>query len=264
MSTNRRLDPDDVVDAVSRRAEIMQRLLDGPQYNRDIRESVGVSRSTAYKAISELEEMGLARRGSEGYELTATGRLLFEEYRRFRNRVEAVCHPAQLLSILPADIDINFEVLEGAEVSFAERYAPNRPVTEIADVIRDADVLRGTGPVVLPSYVELFHDQFVAGELEAELVFERAAFDHLSTDYADEFSEAVESGALEVRVTDEELPFGLLMIEKPTQKVGVIVYDRGGELRGFILNDSENAVEWGEKKWERYREAAAPLTPGDN
>ncbi|AFK21558.2 HTH domain-containing protein (plasmid) [Haloferax mediterranei ATCC 33500] len=262
MSTNSRIDPDDVVDAVARRADVIQRLLDGPQYNRDIRESLGVSRSTAYKAIRELEELGLARRGDSGYELTAAGYLLFEEYQRFRSRVEVICRPAQLLAILPTDIDLDVEVLEGAEVSFAERHAPNRPVTMIGDAIRDADVLRGTGPVVLPSYVDLFHEQFIAGKLEAELVFERAAFNHLATDYADQFAEAVESDVLKVQVTDEELPFGLLVIEEPTPKVGIIVYDRGGELRGFILNDSERAVEWGKEKWEQYRAEATPATPG--
>jgi len=263
MSMDGGLDPDDAMDAVSNRAAVIRCLLDGPQYNRDVRDALGVSRSTAYKAVNELEELGLARRGDEGYELTAVGRLLFEEYRRFRNRVEAVCGPAELLAILPTDIDLDFGVLDGAEVTLAERHAPNRPVAAIEDVIREATVLRGTGPVVLPSYVDLFHEQIVTGGLEADLVFERPAFDHLASDYEEEFVDASESDALDIMVTGEELPFGLLVVEEPTPKTGIIVYDRGGELRGFILNDSERAFEWGKERWERRRGAATIVPPGE-
>lgn len=252
--------PEEALDAVARRAKFIECLLDGPKYNRDIRDQLDVSRSTAYKAVTELESLDMASRCDEGYELTVLGRLLFAEYQRALDRVEEVCRPGHLLSILPADTDISFPVLDGAQVFFARRHAPNRPVREIETLVREASVLRGTGPVVLPRYVELFHDQVVDGELDVELIFERQAFDYLVTDYADDYAEAFRSDHLSVWVTEAELPFALLVVDEPEPQVGITIYDRHGELRGFVRNDGEAAHAWGETQWERYRADATRVT----
>ena len=200
------LDPAEALDVVARRARFIDCLRDGPKYNRDIRDALDVSRSTAYKAVRELESLDMASRCDQGYELTNLGRLLHAEYERALDRIGEVCRPGHLLSVLPADTDVPFAVLDGASVFFAERHAPNRPVREIESLVEAATVLRGTGPVVLPRYVELFHEQILADELDAELVFERQAVEYLVSDYTEDYGEAVERENLAVSVTDEELP----------------------------------------------------------
>lgn len=261
MSGNTGIDGDEASDAVSRRAEIIECLMDGPTYNRDIRDRLDVSRSTVYKAIRELEELDLAQRGSKGYELTIVGRLLFEEYRRYQSRVEDVCRSGTLLSVLPTNTDIPIEVLDGADVYVSERHAPNRPVRVIEEIIRDATVSKGTGPIVLPRYVELFHDAIVAGDLEAELVFERSVHEYLASDYTDSYSEALGTENLSVWVTpDDEHPYGLLIVEEPSPRIGLIVYDRDGGLKGIIVNDTEPACDWGYETWKRSRDRGAHTT----
>lgn len=262
MSTDGRLDADDAFEAVSRRASVIECLMDGPKYNRDLRDELDVSRSTAYKAVSELEELAIARRCDNGYELTLLGRLLFEQYREFHDRFAAICRPGELLAVLPREADIPFDVLDGAESHASERHAPNRPVREIERVVEDASVVKGTGPVVLPRYVELFSEQVVSESLDAELVFEQPVFEHLTTDYEADFSEAASSEHLSVWVTDSELPFGLLVVEAPTKKAGVIVYDSTGDIKGFVVNDTDRAYDWALGQWEQYREHAKRPSQG--
>lgn len=130
----------------------------------------------------------------------------------------------------------------------------------IEETVRSASVLKGTGPVVLPSYVELFHELIVEERLEAEFVFEQPVLDHLVTDYDDRITEAFETGDLRVRQFDGELPFALLVVDGPNQQVGIVVYDRGGELRGYITNDSDYAIDWASRVWSRYVDESRRVT----
>lgn len=250
------LDTDEVLDLVSRRAAVIESLHDGPKYNRDIRDELGVSRSTVYKAVSELEEFDIACRGDNGYELTVLGRFLFERYRQIRAQMDDICRASSLLTVLPKEVDLPYTFVEDADVYISERHAPNRPVREIEQIVTDASKIKGTGPVVLPRYVELFSSQVVADELDAELVFEVPAFEHLQTNYTEDFTRALSRDNLEVGIIDTELPFGLLVIEEPRERTAVIVYDDAGDIKGLIVNDTDGAVRWGRKRWERRKESA--------
>jgi len=251
------LDADEAIDAVSRRSSVIECLLDGPKYNRDVRDELDISRSTAYKAVSELEELDIARRCDEGYELTVLGRLLFEQYQQFHDRIADVCQTGSLLAVLPRETDVPFAFLEGANVYISEPHAPNRPVHQIERVIDEASSVKGTGPVVLPRYVELFSEQIVADELEAELVYARPVFEHLMAEYEEAFREAFESDNLAVRVTDEDLPYALLVVEAPTRKAGIVVYDDTGNIQGVVVNDTEQSFVWARDRWEQYRDDAS-------
>jgi len=254
-------DAEAAFDAISRRSTVIECLVDGPKYNRDIRDELDVSRSTAYKAVAELEELDLARRGDDGYELTLLGQLIFAQYRQCYDQITDICRPGGLLALLPRDIDLPYEFFTDAEITRSERHAPNQPVREVERVVEEASTVKGTGPVVLPRYVELFSDQVLSDELDAALVFEHPAFDHLATVYEEDIQEAVQSENLDVWVTDSELPYGLLVVEEPVTSAGIIVYDDAGDIKGFVTNDTDAAYDWGRSQWERYRtDAVEPPT----
>lgn len=251
----------DIIDVVTRRADYIESVVDEPKDQRDLRNELDVSRSTVYKAVRELEDLGVLERSDGGYRPTLRGRLFFEEYRGFHAAVAAVDRPGSLLSFLPADTAITADVLAGATIHRTERHAPHGPVRVIEAAVREATVLYGTAPVVLPRYVEVFHEQLVAGDLEAELVFERPVIEHLSEEYGTQFTEALQAGRLVLWGTEEVLPFGLAVIEEPTQQLFVIVYDPGGDLQGVITNDSETAIEWGRLAWNACRDSATRVGP---
>lgn len=246
------IDVPEVMDVVARREAVIRTLLAEPKHKCDLQDELGVSRSTVYKAIRELESLNLVERGTEGYEPTLVGRLFFEEYERFCSKMESICASSQLLSVLPPDTDIPSDVVDGAELDLAKRHAPNRPVRSFEEMVREADALKGCSPVVLPQYVELFHEQTVDGDLKAKLVLEQPVVEHLTDNYGLEFCESLTLDTVTVRVTESELAYGLVVVEEPTPVIGVMIHDRGGELRGFITNDTADALEWGHDVWERH------------
>lgn len=253
-------DADAVSDVVSQRADVLACLVDGPKHNRDLQDELGVSRSTAYKALRELEEHSLVERTDDGFGLTLTGRLAFDQHARYTDAIEVLCVPGSLLTVLPSDAIDSLAVLRGADVVFAERHAPNLPVNTLEDVVREATALRGMSPVLLPLYVDLFHECIVDGDLDANLLLETPVVEHLFDQYRTAAVEVVETGDARLWNTDETLPFGLVVVDEPDPMVALIVYDDNGGLRGVITNSTASAVAWGRSVWERYRSDARAIT----
>lgn len=251
----------ETVDVLVKRAELLDRLREGPTNKRDLRDDLDVSRSTVYKAVRELEEQDVVEQTDEGCRLTLLGRLLVEEYGEFTELVGHLTRHESLLSVLPPDAPVTPNVLVGAERVVTERHAPTRPAERLEREVRSADSVVGLSPVVVPRYVELFHEEIVSNDLSADLVMERPVVDYVRTDHADQFEEALGTGRLRVRRTDETLPFGLVVTERPADPDSaiVIVYDGAGELRGVIVNDAPTAVEWGRDVFRRYYRRAEEL-----
>ncbi|SIR08617.1 Predicted transcriptional regulator, contains HTH domain [Haladaptatus litoreus] len=251
--------PDELIAIVTKRASFLAVLSSGAMEKRALRDELGVSRSTVYKAVRELKAYDLVERTNDGLRLTLAGRILESEYDTFRRRTEDVCRTRHLLSTLPADCGIPTALIENAETILPERHAPNHPIQYFERMVSDADCVRGLSPVALPQYVDLFYERSVSGGMAAELVLEQPVVKYLVTDYSDELREALEIGNLSVWETENTLPFGLIVAKGTTNEhdgVCVVVYNERGELRGLITNDTRNAVEWGHETFERFRNDA--------
>ncbi|WP_435178093.1 helix-turn-helix transcriptional regulator [Halorussus sp. AFM4] len=244
----------DVISTVVKRRPFLDRLADGPTAKRDLRDELDVSRSTVYKAVRELEEQGLVAETDGGVRLTLVGRLLADEYRTFETHAAGIHDCAGLLSVLPADAPVTVDPVLGAETVLAERHAPTRPVEYIEDLVRSADRVVGASPVVLAQYVDVFHEAIVSGGLTADLVLEAPVVEYMREDHADRLGEALDTGRLTIHQTDETLPFGFVASEE--EGLVLIVYDESGELRGVLLNDAREAVDWGESTFRAFREGA--------
>lgn len=246
------------LDALDAREPFVECLADGTMWKRDLQDELGVSRSTVYKAIRELEAVGLVERRAEGYGLSVVGRRLFEQRTAFHERADAIYQSAPLLADLRPGVDVPSALLVDGEVVSAERFAPNRPVHVIGTLVGETTSLRGLSPVVIPKYVEIFHDELVSNDLQAELLLEAPVVDHLLAEYSRPFDEAIEAGDLIVHRTNETLPYGMLLLEGPTRRIVFIAYGPSGDLRGLIVNETPEAFEWGETEWQRHLSSAEP------
>lgn len=252
----RNSDARDVIETVVKRASFLDRLAAGPTTKRDLRDDLDVSRSTVYKAVRELEDAGIVEQTEGGCRLTLFGRLLVEQYQRFAETVGDVERHRSLLGVLPPDCPVITDVLVGAEFVLGERHAPNLPVGRIEDLVRRADRVAAMTPVVIPQYVDLYHEQVVDRDTTADVVLEAPVVEYLRSDHGERFAEAVETGRLAVWETDETLPFGLVYSR---DELAVMVYTDSGELSGVIVNDTDAALDWGREVFHRYRARADQL-----
>lgn len=251
----------ETIRTVVKRAETLDRLARGPTSKRDLRDDLGVSRSTVYKAVRELEEQNLVAEEGGTIRLTLYGRLIVNRYRSFAGTVEDTARQQSLLGVLSHDAPVTTDLLVGADAVLAEPVAPDRPLNYLEDLIRASDRIVGFAPTAFRRYVELFHEQLVADALTADIVFERSVVDHLWADYADRFRKSVEADCYSLWVTDEPLPFGLVVAEGDRDEVAVVAYDEELDAKGVITNDAPAALDWGRDVFEQYRANATRVKP---
>ena len=139
--------PQETIQTVVKRADALDCLAGGPTCKRDLRDDLGVSRSTVYKAVRELEEQNLVEEDGGTIRLTLYGRLVVNRYRSFAETVEDTTRQRSLLSVLPNDAPVTTDLLVGADAVLADRPAPSRPLDVIEDVVRSAERAIGFAPV---------------------------------------------------------------------------------------------------------------------
>ena len=115
------------------RESLLAALAAGAQNKRALREELGVARSTVYKGLRELTELGLVRETADGYALTASGRLAQRMHATYRERLELLADAQSVLASIPADAGVPPAFLEDATVATADRHAPERPLTVFDD-----------------------------------------------------------------------------------------------------------------------------------
>jgi predicted transcriptional regulator/Tfp pilus assembly protein PilF len=263
-------DANEAVDLVARRLGVLTALMDGAKGVTELAEVTDSSRSTANRAVRELEEAGLVERADGGYAVTLAGRLLTERYLRFREEEAAGVLAAEpVLTHLPPDCPVDTAVLAGCRVETATETAPYRPRERLLSATRDADRVR----VALPAlgdlrYLRSWHE-LVAGGGEVELLATEALFADLDERFPRLLPAMATTGRFTVRVGDVP-DLGLALVEKGGETAVLLAgFGDDGVMRGVIENDSDDAVRWGERCFGRLREgtderrAWVPLCRGD-
>jgi predicted transcriptional regulator len=252
------------MDAIAGRVELLECLSEGLTDKRDIEDRLGKHRSTIKRWLDDLQDADIIASEAEGYQITAVGELAYREYRQFEGRFSTLVNVRPLLAFLPADVELGFRLLEGAEVLLSDEIAPHEPIHRLEDMVRKSKtrVVEGTSPVVLPRYVDFFHQQIMTKNLEAEFVLESTVFEYLLTAYHDEVTDIMDSGRGRFwSLSDRGLPYAMAVVEDEGVWVGV--HGPQGGIRGAIINVSEDAIEWGRDQYNSILERAEAVEPSD-
>lgn len=253
-----------LLEAIAGRAGLIECLDEGVTDKREIEERLDKSRSTINRWLSDLREADVITSEAEGHELTVVGKLAYQEYVQFEERFSDIFNAKPLLVYLPTYVDFDIRILEGAEVLISDEIAPQEPILRLEDMVRKAETrtLQGVSPVVLPRFVEFFHDQIVAEGLEAEFVLETQVMEYLLSAYYDEVTDVMDSErGIFTRVEGQGLPYGLAVVDDEGVWVGI--YEPGGGIRGAIINKSHAAIQWGHEKYSSVRARAEVVDQSD-
>jgi predicted transcriptional regulator len=248
-TTERAGEVDGLVDALAKRTPLLTLLADGPREQRELRDELGVSRSTVYKSIKELESAGLVSDCEDGYALTEFGRLAWQRHDAYEARLRRLDEARPLLEALPGDRPFPPALFEHGRIIVPGRHAPERPLTSLEQLGAGAGRLRVASPAGMPRYLETVHDQVAAGDLVATLIVEEDGVERLRSGY-DRFEEALGAEDLDVRVVAEELPFAVALFDDDA--VGLFAY--ADVMVGAAFSVDDDAVQWGQRAFERIRD----------
>lgn len=244
-----------VANVLAKRTPLLTALADGPTDQRGLREELGVSRSTVYKALKELEDVGLVEQRTSGYGLTGFGRLAWQRHDAYLARLQRLDGAERLLNGLPADRQYPPSLFERGHIVAPGRHAPERPLERMESLAQTADQLRCLSPAGMPRYLEATHERVEATDQTVTLVIESAALSRLTDSY-DRFNEALEQPGLDIRTAAEQLPFAVMLFDD--DQVGLFAYD-DGSLLGAAFSSDPDAVQWGRAVFERARDRSEPV-----
>ncbi len=245
---------------VRKRAGILAALEGACHGLRTIVDRADCSRSTANRAIRELEDAGLVRRAENGYELTSVGRIGLEHYRSYRQGWRDLVDAAGVLDALPEGADVGIPLVAGSEPVAAPTTTPYRPVERLHDTVRSADGYRGVLPAVGdPRSVRLLYEHVVTDGNPAELVVSRALRTSLSEEFPRQLAAMAED---EFNLLAGDVPeYGVVITDHDdTQRVTVIAYGDSGGVAGVLQSDTDRAVRWAETQYDDHRSAAETVT----
>ncbi|WP_254536531.1 helix-turn-helix transcriptional regulator [Halomarina litorea] len=245
----------ELVDVLARRAPVLDLLADGPREKRDLRDLLGVSRSTAYKARRELEELGLVRTEGGRVTLTQFGRLARRQYDGFLAGIERITAARPIIESVPDDATLPLALVVRGQQVCGERHAPERPLARFEVLAGDATHIKCVSPVAMPRYLSRIRERVSDDDLVVELVLEPGAVDRLDTD--PDFRATLESDAVALYEHDAHLPYGLVILDDAA--VAFVSYTDQGAVAGLAVSDDIDACAWATAAYERHRAAAREL-----
>lgn len=246
---------DTVADILRKRAPLLELLADSPLDQRDLRDELGVSRSTIYKSLQELGESGLVTDRDGDYELTGFGRLAWQRHDDYIARLQRLDAGRRLLETLPDDRPFPLSLFERGRIVVPGRHAPERPLDRLSDIGNEADRLRVVSPSGMPRFLEAIHENVESGEQTATIVVEEDAMSRLRSGY-DRFETAVAEDGLELRRIDEELPYAIVIFD--TDEIGLFGYE-DGLLVGAAFCGDDDALSWGKEVFGRTVERSVRI-----
>lgn len=255
-------DPARVIETMSRRADLLRALRDGPKSKRALVAALPISRSTVDRAVRQLETSGLVTRESGAVGLSFVGRVALRAFDEFYDGLAGLQRASEIIGPIPPDASIDLRVFAGADFVRAEAHAPHQPVQGVKDFLGGAERIRGVASAVLPDYVAEYSRQIIEEGTTVELVVSDRVLETLLTEYQTPLESALATGRFELCVVEQSPPFSTIIAYRESAELGVVVYGDSGAT-GLIRNSGSDALRWGEAWVDEWIERATPLDGPD-
>ena len=245
----------DLIQILFKRKAVVDCLHEGITAKREMVQTLDISRPTVDRSIRDLEEQGVIERRDGEYKFTLYGLFVVNKFRNILSTYETFIKVRPLLLSLPSETDLTMNVLEQAEVTVPDEYAPLEPLRYCEEEIQSASEIKVILPTLLPRQLEFFAEQAEHSTLEIDLIVREEAVEVLLTSYA-EYLEALLDADGRCRVWSTEAPteYGVLLID--STEVHIIGYGNQGGITAVITNDSNVAVEWAEHLFVQCRQGS--------
>ncbi len=251
--------PHELLRTINRRRACLQAIVAEPQEKRELVETVSTPRSTLDAIVRELEQAELVEYRDGVWRATVTGRSAAELYAECMESLESIHTAGTLLSTLDDPPSIPPAVLDGAETFESTDPVPDAVIVEFLDRIAEANHVRGVAPRALSGYTDRVFLRAIEADSTLEFVLAERVLSQLSSLDPETVADRLDHEALTVYTAPVSIEFGFWIAGVP-EHLGMIVYaDRG--IEGILINDSADAVEWGENRYESIRQQASPVSP---
>jgi predicted transcriptional regulator len=230
-------------------------VLDGRQMDvRDLMSALDCSRSAIQRNLTVLKKQDLVEETRSGYTTTTIGDFLRNEFARANETTAAIRRMTPFFEAVDAPPEIAIGKLTDALVTTPDPAQPNAPTQRLFSTFTGADRLYGFVPVVSGLIVEAFQGMTEDDTTSHEYVLSRASFDAIRTQCSNErtdVSETIFPERTEVSVYEGNIPYGLFV---SGNRLALTAYTEVGRVQALVESTREEAIKWGERMYETYRD----------
>jgi len=243
------------------RVTVLDALADGAHTRSELADLTGASQATLGRILTDFEERHWVQRAAGGYEATATGRLVAEEFADLLGVVATERELRGVVDFLPTEaMDFDFRHLADATITTPSETRPNAPLQRLLELLRGADSVT--------AFSHAFNDQSLAtvadrlDDIEFQAVLSPAAIDSLTADaeLRERLRAVLASDRASVGVYDGEIPLAVTIVD---DAVHILVRDERGVLQAAIDTTDPDVREWAQRRFEHYRVQSDALTAAD-
>lgn len=241
------------------RVEVLDALGEGAWTRRELEELTDASQPTLGRILRDFADRNWVRKVEDGYEATATGRLVAEGFVDLREIVETELELRDVVEWLPtAEMDVDLRHLRDATITVPTETRPSAPVSRSIDIVRDATAVRSVSHAFNDRNLDLLRRRTAEGAVTFEGVFSAGAIDAVADDdvLRRRLRELVATDDVEIRVYDGEVPLAVTVAD---DVVSLLLRDDDGVLQAALDTDDEAVLEWATSVFERYRAESRPL-----
>lgn len=256
MESSRTSSPLDAIEYLARsnhRVTALSALARRPQSRADLLEITGVSQSTIGRTLREFEERRWIRRNGRQYEATDLGAFVADGMGELVEKIETEEKVRDVWQWLPSEgSGFTVEMCSNATVTVADAENPYRPVNRFLSLLRETGEFRFAGLDV--AMLEPCKDEIcerIKEGMEAEMINPPRVAQYIRSTCADQFSDALASGNLTVRLHDDLPSYGVSLFD---DRIAISGYDPDSvTVRALIDTDDPEAREWAESVYDSYR-----------
>lgn len=227
----------------------------------EIRDATDYSKSTTHRRIKKAVEMDLVTKEDGRYRLSELGEEVSEKASGYVSAVDRAYDRREFVKTV-SDADLDITEVSDAEVTRASSANPVAPLVRLAEVTVNASEVRVLTNSIAPESFEVGREEIRDGSLEVEMVVDRRTIESIrgSDWFGEELELDLRTGNFDLWVHEEDVPYQIGVMD---DKLCLGAEDENRMPIAMLETREENAVEWGERKFESYREDAELLTPSD-
>lgn len=239
-----------VLVTLNKRRNILALLTDGAMRRQEILRQVEDSKTTVYRSLSQLEEVGLVESTNDGYRLNRVGKDLFQRFDRLYEYADIVTDHRRLVNHLPEQVDPS--TLKHGETVRSKEHGPQAPYRRLKREVAQCSSLTALTPVLQKDLVDVFCEQVESNQLSIELFTSDEALSILDTRV---YESLLDGEDISVRVVDQPLEHGVYIADDTTL---LTLFSDNNQITAIHITDSDAVIDPFEDLVHEYRERATP------
>lgn len=255
--------PDDVVDALVQRYDILEHVIDGPATQAELREVTDVSRATVHRAITKFEALHVVECDDNEYRMTTFGERVLDRHRAYVEGIREDCLLEQFVSSAPG-LSYDSPALDGADIFFQRSGSADEAIYQNKSIIENATRVRKVLDGVMASYFLIHVDPTKYEDQEVEMIIPDTLADMVLNTYEEELHDLFGTGNFHLYRTPEPMGFSTIVAETDDETYTILKIHDEGSVASAARNTTERARRWAESRYDEYRRASEEITFRDS